>query len=433
MAKDASSTSPPNLRTRSARAVAVGMSLAMVCFSMLSVSPALAADAQASGRTPLRVSAEQVMASGAVGFTATVNDGHRRETVVVGLADRATGRQLHAGDQVEIGSNTKTFMATVALQLVAEHRLRLSDPVDKWLPGVVPNGRSITVRMLLNHTSGIYDYTGDPTWWTQVFAEPDRVWRPDELVAVAVGHPPTFAPGAGWAYSNTNYILVGMILQKVTRTAPAELIARRITGPLHLTHTFLPVDGQSTNGRHRAHGYMVWFAADGTRQYTETGTGSMSYAGYAGSMISTTGELQRFFTALLGGHLLPPAQLAQMRTAVAVAPPGQPDPTHTGYGLGLFTTQTPCGTVWGHRGDTLGTGTQGWFSADGTRSTVSAENTELDIRHDLSAPGVQNFVRAITVANGQMVCQMFDQPVPTAATGIVASPQSASAPLAVMP
>lgn len=411
----------------------VGLSVVTVCFSVLSASPALAADAQTSAGSRLRASAEQVVASGAVGFTATVDDGHRRETVVAGLADRGNGRRLRAGDQVEIGSNTKTFMATVALQLVAEHRLRLSDPMDKWLPGVVPNGRSITVRMLLNHTSGLYNYTEDPTWLARVLAEPSRVWRPDELVAVAVAHPSTFAPGTGWAYSNTNYILVGMILQKVTRTAPAELIARRITGPLHLTHTYLPVDGQSTDAPHRAHGYMVWFTAGGSREYTDTVSTSLSWAGYAGGMISTNGELQRFFTALLRGHLLPPAQLAEMRTTVAVVPTGQPDPTHAGYGLGLYTMQNSCGTVWGHGGLTLGTYTWDWFSVDGTRSAVSAMNTRPDVRHDQSAPGVQAFAEAAIAAEGQMICQMFDRPVPTGATGTAASLRSVSTLPAFLP
>jgi len=129
-------------------------------------------------------------------------------------------------------------------------------------------------------------------------------------------------------------------------------------------------------------------------------------------MISTTDELARFFRALLAGRLLPPAQLAQMRTTVPVVPPGQPNPLHEAYGLGLFTADTPCGTVWGHGGDTVGTSTRDWFSPDGTRSAVAAITSEPDARQDPAVAGYGQFVQAEGDLENQMVCQMFDRPVP---------------------
>jgi D-alanyl-D-alanine carboxypeptidase len=358
--------------------------------------------------TPLRSAATRLIDEGAVGYTAQVFDGRRREVVAVGKADLATGRRLRSDARVEIGSNTKTFVATVVLQLVAEHRLSLSDPIEKWLPGVVPNGDGITVRMILNHTSGLYNYTADPDWVAVALADPERVWQPEELVAVAVRHAPTFPPATGWEYSNTNYILAGMILERVTGDSAAELIARRITGPLHLEHTYLPVGAAGTDGPRRAHAYMVLFAADGTRTYTDTGTSSLSWAGTAGAIISTPAELGRFFSALLGGRLLPPAQLAQMRSTVPTTWPG------TDYGLGLARSQTPCGITWGHGGDTLGHHTLAAFSADGRRSAVAATTTQPDLGQDPSVPAFVTLFTDRERVDLQAICQMLGRPLPAA-------------------
>jgi D-alanyl-D-alanine carboxypeptidase len=118
-------------------------------------------------------------------------------------------------------------MATLVLQLVAEGKLKLSDTVERHLPGVVPNGGRITVRMLLNHTSGLYNYTEDTVLIQRLFAHPEQSWTSEEIAAAATKHKPNFAPGTSWSYSNTNYTLVGMILKKVTGQPPAELVERR--------------------------------------------------------------------------------------------------------------------------------------------------------------------------------------------------------------
>lgn len=406
------------------------MVLATAVATGLSASPALAfpqvtgtgvatASPGPAQTSALRAAAARLVDEGAVGYAARVFDGSRREVVAVGTADRATGRRLRPNDQIEVGSITKTFVATVALQLVAERRLALSDPIEKWLPGVVPGGRDITVRMILNHTSGVYNHMADPEWQRVLLGDLERVWQPEELVAVAVRHAPSFAPGAGWEYSNTNYVLAGMILQKVTGTPVAELIAARITGPLHLRHTYLPVGGTSTDSPRRAHAYSVVFGADGTRTYRDAGTSSLSWYWTSGAMISTTGELGRFFTALLGGRLLPPAQLAEMRTMVPTTM------SEVAYGLGLIKFSTRCGTVWGHDGGTFGGHSSvAFFSADGRRSAVAVTTTQPGFEQDPSVPQFVTWSTDVARTNLQAVCQMLGKPLPVTASkphaGVVA-------------
>lgn len=279
------------------------------------------------------------------------------------------------------------------------------------MPGLVPNGDKITLKMLLQHTSGLYNYT-DTAFMETVLADPTRAWTPEELVAIATKHQPTFAPGTSWAYSNTNYILVGMILHEVTGTSPTDLVQQRITRPLGLKRTYLPTLTADSTGSRYAHGYMA--TPDGTTfQYTDvSGWALGGWAGTAGAMISTPRELSRFFSALLGGKLLPAAQLTQMRTIVPY--PAGSD-TNGGYGLGLQRLDTPCGTAWGHGGATLGHLSTALFSADGRRATVTDMTTLLDPRATPNA-AVDKAAAAVSDADLTAICQMFGKPVPATTT-----------------
>jgi len=310
---------------------------------------------------------DAVLAAGATGFAARTDDGRRVRTVTRGVADRATGRKLDAGDEFQIGSNTKTFVATVMLQLVGEGRLRLDDPVARWFPAI-PDADRITVRMLLQHTSGLFDYLGDDRVVTAVLAGSAYHWTPAELVAAGVSHPANFPPGTAWSYSNTNYVLAGMIMQRVTGTDPARLIARRIVGPLGLRHTYWAPDARF-HGRHM-HGYFR--TEPGGTEYTDITDAPLYWADAAGAMVSTLDDMARFEQALQSGRLLRPAQLAQMRTTVEIAGPAG---WKSGYGLGIVSLETPCGTFWGHTGGSLGYLTQAWSSADGRRSLTQVVPT----------------------------------------------------------
>ncbi|MFJ8041161.1 serine hydrolase domain-containing protein [Kitasatospora sp. NPDC096147] len=273
-----------------------------------------------------------------------------------GKADLDRGTPARADGRFRIGSVTKTFVATVLLQLEAERRVDLDAPVERYLPGTVPNGRNITVRQLLNHTSGVYNYTEDRSF--QDFDTPEGIRRwldhgrwadrtPAELVRIAVAHEPYFAPGTDWHYSNTNYVLAGMIVEKVTgRSWNAEL-ERRIVRPLGLTSTSFPTTDTAVPGVH-AKGYLQ--LPDGGRADVTRLNPSM--AGAAGAGISSTADLAKFNAALLGGRLLPKAQLNEMTTVTPQSLKYVP------YGLGLMREDTPCGTYWGHGGGIPGYGTQ---------------------------------------------------------------------------
>jgi D-alanyl-D-alanine carboxypeptidase len=411
----ASTAAAPASRRRAALAVTAVLAVGALTAG---ASPASASATSFTSRSaapvsPLQRSVDAAVAAGAAGYVARVDDGSQVTRAVAGLADRSTGRRLRTGDQFEIGSNTKTFMATLILQLVARGELALTDTVEQHLPGVVPNGRHITVRMLLNHTSGLYNYTDDAALEKKVLADPRRSWAPEQLVAVATRHRPTFAPGTSWSYSNTNYILVGMILEEVTGHSPAYLVEHRIARPLGLRHTYLVRSVAEDTGRGYAHGYLVAFGAPGTEpRYTDVSSWNLGgWANTAGAMVSTPGELSRFFTALVRGDLLPPAQLAQMRTTV---PLPRSFGVRGGYGLGLMRLETPCGTVWGHGGDTLGHHSTALVSPDGRRSAVADSTSQLDPRVEPTAAAARA-ATAIGTADATAVCAMYGKAVPTTA------------------
>ncbi|HEX8005256.1 MAG TPA: serine hydrolase domain-containing protein, partial [Trebonia sp.] len=218
---------------------AVAAVLAAACSSpAASASGAQPAHAQTAAFRPtagqppagLQQAADQMVADGAPGVIILSRRGHHVSDVVAGLADKATRQPMQAQDRVHIASITKTFVSTVVLQLAAERRLSLNDSVNKWLPGVINapgyNPADITVRQLLQQTSGILDYVDKPG-----FLSPQglaQTWQPQQLVDIALRLGP---PARGWLYSNTNYILLGMIIQKVTGQSPVTEISRRILEP----------------------------------------------------------------------------------------------------------------------------------------------------------------------------------------------------------
>jgi D-alanyl-D-alanine carboxypeptidase len=275
-----------------------------------------------------------------------------------GLAELGTGRPVPRDEYVRIGSTTKTFVATVVLQLVGEGRLSLDDTVDRWLPGLVRghgnDGRRIAVRQLLQHTSGLPDYVGDVVPDLSAAGYRRNRWTTytsGQRVAFALRHRPSFAPGTGWTYSNTNYVLLGMVVQAVTGRSWEREVRARIVRPLRLTHTLAPGDRPYLPGPH-ARDYQQ-FEPGGPM--TDTTLAYLPFDGDAdGALISTAADTNRFFRALLGGELLAPAQLAEMRRTVRI-PPGHGDPPGARDGLGLDWTPLSCGGgYWGHSGDGFG-------------------------------------------------------------------------------
>ena len=339
-------------------------------------------------RAELRDAVDDLRALGVTGVQAQVRDGRRDVVVSGGVADVRTQKAMMDDGRFRIGSDTKTFVAVVVLQLAGEGRLSLDDQVDRLLPGVLRGngneGRGVTVRQLLQHTSGIYNYTDDLPQLAS--AEGFRAGRfqhfePRELVSIATRHEPLFEPGAHWSYSNTNYILAGMIIKRVTGKSWDDQVAARILRPLGLRDTSYPGDDPGIP-RPSAHTYQQ-FAPRGP--LVDTTRLNTTAAGPAGGMVSTTADVARFWQALQRGDLLRPREMTAMHHTV-LAETFQNEMPGLRYGLGIFHVPTDCGGYWGHPGDVPGTSMVNGVTPDGHkvvvlyRTTGLAESGALDAR-----------------------------------------------------
>lgn len=287
---------------------------------------------------------------------------------VAGVGDLATGARMPVNGRVRIASNTKMFTATVVLQLVGEGRVELDEPFETYVPGLV---QGITVRQLLQHTSGLPDYD-EVLLGRDYLAVQHTYFEPRQLVDAALTRPPLFAPGAGWSYSNTNYVLAGLLVQQVTGRPVGEEITRRIIEPLGLHDTYWPEE-QTIRGPH-PHSY--WPGVTG--EPVDVTEQDVSAGWAAGQLIGTPRDLNKFLTALVGGKLLKPAQLKEMQTLVD-AP--EFDTTGTArYGLGLATVSLSCGgTAWTHGGNAPGTVTRNAATEDGRTATVVVTGTPTEL------------------------------------------------------
>ncbi|WP_234365501.1 serine hydrolase domain-containing protein [Streptomyces sp. RTd22] len=326
---------------------------------------------------PIRTALRGLVTDGeAPGAAVLVRDGGATRFATAGVADTRTGRRIQRDDHFRAGSVTKTVIAAVTLRLTGEGRLDLADTVEEHLPGLVRghgnNGRKITLRQLLSHTSGLFDYTADPVLARQLSATEGTdgtdatgtdggTHSPASLIRAAVAHPPSFAPGAKWQYSNTNYVLLGMIVEQVTGRSYAAEAERRVLAPLALRNTSFP--GSRTT-LPAPHGHAYDARGGDWRDVTDL---DPSAAGAAGEMISTLDDLSRFLDALLRGEVVPKAQLRRMEDTSASG--GR-------YGMGLFPMPLRCGTtVWGHNGEINGSYALAVSTRDGRHTLVYRLNS----------------------------------------------------------
>ncbi|MFD8085314.1 serine hydrolase domain-containing protein [Kitasatospora sp. NPDC059722] len=351
---------PRRRTTHAAVAVAVG-ALALGALAPSAVAASVAAGPDAvQQRLDAMVSPDHVP-----GALAAVRDqaGHTR-TYAAGAGDLATGAKAPRDGEVRIGSVTKTFTAVVVLQLAGEGKVRLDDPVETYLPGLLRgqgiDGHHITVRQLLQHTSGLPDYEDDVT--DDILQR--RYLSPRGTLDIALRHDAVFAPGTNWGYSNTNYLVAGMIVEKVTGRPLAKEIDKRIIKKTGLRHTYLPAPAETTLRGPHPHGYHKDGPDGPLRDVTEI---DPSAAWAAGAMVSTSADLARFFSELMKeGRLLGGPELEQMRTTVPTGAPGYD------YGLGIMRTQLSCHkTVWWHNGSIPGYGTWSAATDDGRAASVT--------------------------------------------------------------
>jgi D-alanyl-D-alanine carboxypeptidase len=310
-----------------------------------------------------------------------------RFTTASGTAERGGGTPVTPDSQFRVASITKMFVATVVLQLVQERRLGLDDPLARHVPGF-PGGDRITIRQLLNHTSGVPDYGRTAHFGERLLADRQRRWHPDEVLALVRGARPDFAPGTDYSYSNTGYVLLGRVIDAVTGSTWAAEIRRRILDPLALRHTYVagvePVPGGVLPG---------YFDTDndGDQENIETGgpwPALESTEGAAGAIVSTAPDLAAFGSALFRGRLLAPASLRQMVTG------GPHHARNSNYGLGVEITRPDYRTtVWGHGGFTPGFRSALWYLPQHDLVVVALANdsranppdlTELVTRAELS-------------------------------------------------
>jgi D-alanyl-D-alanine carboxypeptidase len=338
-----------------------------------------ASDTVDGGNGRLQAAVDDVHGYGITGVQGLTDVDGRVATARAGVASLATGAPVPVNGYFRMGSDTKTFVAVVLLQLVGEGRLSLDDSVERWLPGIVTgngnDGRKITVRELLQHTSGIFNYLdGLPLVATADGYQAHRFDQYDAagLVALAMKQPPLFAPGTSWSYSNTNYVLAGMIVNRVTGQSWAREVHDRILAPLHLDQTYVPGDEPTLRNPH-ADGYNQ-FAPGGP--LVDTTLFNPAAADAAGAMISTPTDLARFWQALQGGRLLAPAQMAQMHQTVPEPDRAQIFPGER-YGLGITSIPDRCGSYWTHSGEALGMITLNGVSPDGKRVVVLSMSTGL--------------------------------------------------------
>ncbi|MEV0407548.1 serine hydrolase domain-containing protein [Actinoallomurus sp. NPDC050550] len=369
------------------RSIRRNLTLAAIVAGTLSTSaPSVSAAPHHDDRTRLRRDADAITALGVTGVQARlITPDGRNLTATSGVADLTSRRPVPRNGYFRIASITKAFVATVIMQLAGDDRLSLDDTVERWLPGVVTgngnDGCAITIRQLLQHTSGIHDDYPDYTSADDFYQHRYDVYTPEQIVARAMRHRPDFQPGKDWNYSNTGYVLLGMIIQRVTGHPWHQEVRDRIVRPLGLTHTFWP--GASPKlPRPHADSYQRFKPGEPLVDVTEQ---VGPFAGGEAGLVSTTADLNRFFRALLGGRLLPSAQLAQMKRTIPISKEFEQFMPGARDGLGLFSRALSCGgTYWGHEG-----GDSGWISAagvtaDGRRSvTVSLSGVRADTTSDV--------------------------------------------------
>ena len=345
------------MKTRS-KIICASLALLIAGRSLLYITPASIVKAESSqnissslqtstqsDRAPVKKAIRDALQLGYPGILANISKSGKTWSYTAGVADVRTKKPMKADFNFRIGSVTKTFIATVLLQLSGENRLNLDDSIEKWLPGVIQgngyDGNQITIRQILNHTSGIAEYMNSKDFDIK---KKKKSYTAEEFVKMGISLPPDFAPGKGWSYSNTGYVLLGILIEKVTGNSYAEEVENRIIEPLDLSNTFLPGNSSVIPGTKHARGYIQLDGASELKDVTYINPGSSD-----GDMISNADDLNKFFSSLLSGKLLKEQQLKQMLTTVPT------DREGAGYGLGIVEFKLPNGvSVWGHRGSVLG-------------------------------------------------------------------------------
>ncbi len=309
----------------------------------------------ASAHTPSRIQIYHALQKirlhyGASAAVLTISKaGHQTITFYDGKINKDSRQRVNGYNLFQVGSITKSFIAVLMLKLEEQRLVNLHDSITRYLPQY-PHWQKITIRELLNHTSGVFNYTKSPELMNEIRSDRQREFTEEQLVAVAYDKPLQFAPGKGWYYSNTNYILAGMIIQKVTHQSISHLLRTRIFQPLTLTETYyLPGDYPQSIERRLVMGY--------TPEGKPIRDTNASWIGAAGALVSNSSNVVSWIKALFQHQIITTTQLHEMTEAVAYQQ-GLPLPAYSheaGYGLGLkYRYDSSLGAIWFHPGVTSG-------------------------------------------------------------------------------
>lgn len=345
--------------------------------TVLRSAPAAAATTTAAATTPSDPFTTLLDAEHAAGMPSTfalIREGGQTYLPAAGVSRPDLSDYEH-----RVGGITKSFTAATVLSLVGEGLIDLDAPIARYLPGLLTDGRGgqITVRMLLNHTSGIQDFmvinladgSAPPpagvlfTTLDGIADSATRTYSPHDLLRIGLSLPPLGPPGSVWSYASTNYVILGLLIEKTTGRGYEEEVTRRVLGPLDLRGSYLPGGRRRLRGPHLP-AYVPW-TGGALRDFA---TYDMSWAWASCDLVSTARDLNTFYSALLGGRLLPSALLNEMKTTVPMAPAF---PQYAGYGLGIFWTIGPCGPTWGHDGLVVGHCAYSLHAEDGASLQVT--------------------------------------------------------------
>ncbi|MFJ9344392.1 serine hydrolase domain-containing protein [Streptomyces sp. NPDC101733] len=322
------------------------------------LTPAVKAELDAAIAKTLR---ETKVPGGIVGLWAP---GKGSYVKTFGVADKATGAPMKTDMNFRIGSETKTFTVTALLQLVDQGKVGLDDPIGKYIAGV-PNGDKITLRELAGMRSGLYNYSEDPGFDKAFMTDPDRVFTPKELLAYSFKHPIQFAPDAKFDYSNTNLILLGLVIEKITGRPLREVINQDVLVPANLGGTLFPT-GKEYPDPH-PQGYTNQTLSG---KIVNSTNWDPSWAWAAGAMISDLQDLRRWAKVVATGTLLKPAtQAERLKTKPIGIIPG------AAYGLGIFDVQ---GWI-GHNGSLPGYETLTVYLPEADATMVIELNTDVTV------------------------------------------------------
>jgi D-alanyl-D-alanine carboxypeptidase len=308
---------------------------------------------------------DAAVAAGVPGMVVFVRAGDQVATITAGTGDVTTARPIRRDDRFRIASITKSFVAALVVQLAQDRVLQLDDSVAQYLPEYSLDP-AITIRQLLQHTSGLFDIADDEDWIGTVLTDPTRAWTPEELIPIGLAHPPYFAPGTGFHYSNTGYMLLGALVTRLTHHDIAIELRRRILRPLDLDNTYVSHNAEIRG--HHSEGYSL--SPEG--HIIDVTTLNATFTGAAGDLISTVGDVASFYRALLRGRIVQGRYLTDMLSFLDIN-----DDPDDGVALGLFRFPESCGTkTVGHGGGIFGYSSEARNSADATVQDIAYANTD---------------------------------------------------------